>query len=242
MIGYADVFYPALSFEMVREGLGGPAALVSSRRSVVGLRLGERLIPTDSRGHFYLNFRGPEGSFPRVSAVAVLQGEVAAGTFTDRFVLVGATAVGIGDLVATPMSAACPGVEIHATAVDNMLAGDCMEFDAAANLGYTFMTVLLAGLALAALLAWMRPIPGTAIAILLLVGMVVGNYRFLFLNHRIVGLTFPLFSLFLVLAAITLYRGAKNHLPMGSGATGAETPPSAGGGRGTTGHEEKTPS
>ncbi|MDZ4200261.1 MAG: adenylate/guanylate cyclase domain-containing protein, partial [Kiritimatiellia bacterium] len=41
-----------------------------------------------------------------------------------RIVFVGTSAAGLKDLVATPMEAEFPGVAVHATAVDNMLAGD----------------------------------------------------------------------------------------------------------------------
>ena len=58
-----------------------------------------------------------------MSITDVLRGKVAPGTFKDRVVLVGATAVGTHDLRSTPSAAVFPGTEIHATVVDNILTG-----------------------------------------------------------------------------------------------------------------------
>ncbi len=38
--------------------------------------------------------------------------------------LVGVTARGLGDRVATPLDADAPGVEVHANVIDNLAAGD----------------------------------------------------------------------------------------------------------------------
>ncbi len=54
------------------------------------------------------------GRFRYVSAADVVAGRVDPAVFEDRIVLVGTSAPGLTDLRATPLSAAFPGVEIHA--------------------------------------------------------------------------------------------------------------------------------
>ncbi|HEX5388400.1 MAG TPA: CHASE2 domain-containing protein [Burkholderiaceae bacterium] len=69
-------------------------------------------------------FAGPPGSFARYPYVDVLDGTVPPETFRGKLVLVGATATGIGDLYATPVTDAqrlMPGVEITANLVDALL-------------------------------------------------------------------------------------------------------------------------
>jgi len=69
-------------------------------------------------------FAGPPGSFPRHAFIDVLDGTVPPETFRGKLVLVGATATGIGDLYATPVTTAkvlMPGVEISANLVDTLL-------------------------------------------------------------------------------------------------------------------------
>ena len=69
-------------------------------------------------------FAGPSGHFPRVSYADVLKGEVPPGTFRGKYVLVGATAAGLGGLYATPVARReqlMPGIEITANVLDSLL-------------------------------------------------------------------------------------------------------------------------
>lgn len=67
--------------------------------------------------HVLVPFLGPPGTVRRVSYARVLKGEYPPGTFADALVMVGATATGMSDNLATPVSghgAHMPGVEFHA--------------------------------------------------------------------------------------------------------------------------------
>ncbi|HXZ54652.1 MAG TPA: adenylate/guanylate cyclase domain-containing protein [Burkholderiales bacterium] len=73
-----------------------------------------------------LNWRGAEGSFPRISFADLYEDfgrkkrERPADELKDMIVVVGASAAGLGDLRVTPVSAVHAGVEILATAIDNL--------------------------------------------------------------------------------------------------------------------------
>lgn len=68
-----------------------------------------------------LPFAGPPGHFRQISYVDVLRGNVPAGLFHDKIVLIGATATGLVGRYATPVSGltqTMSGVEIQANAID----------------------------------------------------------------------------------------------------------------------------
>jgi len=68
-----------------------------------------------------LPYAGPPGHFQRVSYADVLSGNVPPDTFRNKYVLVGATAAGLGDTLPTPVSGfgqAMPGVEIQANVLN----------------------------------------------------------------------------------------------------------------------------
>ena len=131
--------------------------------SIAGDRLtvGQRAIPIDGNGRALLRFRGASGTHPSYSAAAVIQSELRLragepptipgnGLFRDAYVLVGFSAPGLFDLRPAPVSGVYPGVEIHATALDNLLSGDFMEAaPAPLVLALTLLMTLLAGLATA---------------------------------------------------------------------------------------------
>lgn len=79
----------------------------------------------------YLRYAGPPGTYRTVSYVDVLTGTVGADQLRGALVLVGATAAGLGDLHATPMSGSgrpMAGVEIHANALDSLRTGDTIAW------------------------------------------------------------------------------------------------------------------
>ncbi len=70
-----------------------------------------------------INYYGPEFSFSYYSYVDVLRGKYPPEFFKDKFVLVGAEALGLGDVHVTPFVQRhpMPGVEIQATIINNLL-------------------------------------------------------------------------------------------------------------------------
>ena len=59
--------------------------------------------------------------FLYVSAVDVLRGGPSAQALRDTLVFVGATALGVKDVVITPLDTLVAGVEVHATVADNLV-------------------------------------------------------------------------------------------------------------------------
>ncbi len=125
------------------------------------LTVGGKRIPIDDRGAALLNFRGASGTHKSYSAAAVIQSELrmkngeeplipGKDLFREKYVFFGLTAPGLFDLRPTPVSGIYPGVEIHATALDNILSSDFMRpAPKAALLALTLLLTLLAGVATA---------------------------------------------------------------------------------------------
>ena len=76
-----------------------------------------------------INYYGPEITYLYLSYLEVLQGTIPDDFFKDRFVLIGAEALGIGDSHITPFSNKypTPGVEIQATILNNLLDGTSLK-------------------------------------------------------------------------------------------------------------------
>jgi adenylate cyclase len=107
--------------------------LIFNRSGVDKIVLGQLSIPTDRRGFAQLDYDGGAGTFPTISLADVVQGKVKPELFRDRVVLIGPTAVGIGDMALTPFPRSTipgaeghanvpfPGVEVHANMIDDIL-------------------------------------------------------------------------------------------------------------------------
>jgi adenylate cyclase len=124
------------------------------------LWLGERSYPLDASGRFILNYRGSAQCYERYKMAAVIQSElrlqnggdpvIDPEVFRDSYVLLGFSAPALMDQRATPVSSVTPGVFVHATLLDNLLAGDPVR-DATLWAVLTILLLLSLGGALATL-------------------------------------------------------------------------------------------
>jgi adenylate cyclase len=123
------------------------------------LVLGERSIPTDADHALPISFYGPRRTIHTVSAASVLSGEIAPDDIRNRIVVVGATVTGGGDLFPTPFDPVMPGVEVIATAITHLMAGDGIVRDRSVRLADGVIAVAFP-MILVGLLAWRRSAVG----------------------------------------------------------------------------------
>ncbi|NCD33367.1 MAG: adenylate/guanylate cyclase domain-containing protein [Spartobacteria bacterium] len=121
--------YPALSLVslglFVDQNAYGIHFYEEPSLGVQSVQISERTIPVDGMGRLLLNFR--TDAFPHFFAADILDGLVDSSVITGRLVLVGTSAAGLRDLVATPLHSEFPGIDVHATAIENMLSGDVLR-------------------------------------------------------------------------------------------------------------------
>jgi adenylate cyclase len=142
--------YPGLALAAVSAVTGrSPVALRVANVNTSFLVFGDRSVPLDGKSNLLLRFRGPKRTFPYVSAVDVLRGQVGADAFKDKIVFVGTTALGTREVVSTPLDTLFAGVEVQATVADNLLQED---FVSRPEYGVAIETQLVIGLGLVAAL------------------------------------------------------------------------------------------
>jgi len=123
--GTVSQHWPAFSVALVREELATTG--LPGVRNPAGT-------PDPSawgRDHWmHIAFSGGPGHVRQVPYVKVLTGEIPASQFAGKYVLVGATATGLGDAYPTPVTGLgrlMPGIEVHAHALDSLLRGRGIE-------------------------------------------------------------------------------------------------------------------
>ncbi|WP_172448546.1 CHASE2 domain-containing protein [Caulobacter mirabilis] len=127
-----------------------------------------------------ISFAGPPGHFRSISFVDLFRGEVPSEFLRGKLVLVGATADGLGDRHATPLSGGTrvmPGVELQANLLDALLTDSTIT--PAEAWGRIVFAVVPLWLLLAGFL-WLRPRANMALGLGLMIG-VVGLSMMLFL-------------------------------------------------------------
>jgi adenylate cyclase len=202
--GGEDVF-PPLAVSMVWHYLGKPQLTVKvGRYGVDGIQMGQRFIPTNETGQLLINYLGPPKTFPHYSISDILNGKLPSGTFTDKIVLVGATATGTYDMRSTPFSTVYPGVEIHATVIDSILT---QNFITRPN--WSMILDLLAIITLGALIGIALSRMSALKSLVFAAGLFVWHIvlaRWLFVQYGVwFSLVYPLLALSATYTVLTVY-------------------------------------
>ncbi len=191
-----DNLYPALSIEALRVALGASSFIIratgasgeadTGRPAMTALKVGNFEVPTGPESEFRVYFSGLP-NVPRISAADFLDPAKAA-TYADQIngaiVLIGTSAVGLRDLVATPVSAAQPGVEVHAEIIDQILGGEFLTRPDWAPGAEIVLSVVLTLILLAAVLS-LGPLLGAAAALVIISGVLATSW-FAFANWDLV--------------------------------------------------------
>jgi adenylate cyclase len=201
---YGDRVYPALSLAAVRS-IANTNSLVlriaNVNTSTLGLEGQE--VPLDGKSNLLLRYRGAKRSFPYVSAVDVLNGQVDPDEFKDRIVFVGTTALGTREVVATPLDTLFVGVEVQATVADNLIQRDFMYRP---EHGVTLETQVVIGLGtiIALVVARFGLIWGAIVSAAFLIGAWTGSRSLLATDGAYFSPLYPSLSILGGMAAMTI--------------------------------------
>ena len=205
---FAGDLYPSLALAVARVALGMPevslvfAAQDNERMGGLELEafaIGERHIAVNERVAVYIPYRGPQESFPYVSAQDVLSGAAPAAVLQGKIALLGASAAGLLDLRSTPVGQRYIGVEAHANLIAGLLDGNIRQQPAWSD-GLEFVLLVLIALLTASLLPRLTPLAALLLVGVMLAVAMLGN---LWLWSAL-GLVVPIASLlsFILLASM----------------------------------------
>jgi adenylate cyclase len=154
---------------------GFDPTVVLGRDGLPRISLEETLIPTETHGRFYANHYGPRNTFKHFSVADIVDGNVPPERLRGKLVFVGATAIALFDKWRTPFDADLAGVEIHATAADNILTRRFLARPPELT-AVEVALLLLLGPLLGAAVSRARLVVGLALALLLLVATGAADY------------------------------------------------------------------
>ena len=198
--------YPSLALATVMAVTGAKSpALQVANVNASTLTMGTLAAPLDGKSNLLLAYRGKKRSFPYVSAADVMAGTAAADALRGKIVLVGTTALGTREVVATPLDTQFVGVEVQATAVDNLLREDFIHRATAGSLVDSAVAVL-AGLVVAGLIAATGVTAGVLSSVALVAGLWWGAAWLLAADRLFVSPLAPTAAVVATLAVLTLAR------------------------------------
>lgn len=182
--------YPGLALETLRIAQGASTYLVRSTGSqgekntgepgMVSVRVGDFEVPAGPDGLMWLYY-STQPSARIVPAYRLASATPDAGLgelVSGRIVLIGASALGLRNLVSTPLSAATPGVMVHAAAIEQILSRQFLARPDWAIGAEVSLAIVLTLLVLG-LLPWLPSLANVIIALGALVfSLLLGWYAF----------------------------------------------------------------
>ena len=121
VVRFDNKLYPTMGLEMVR--VGSKQKNIYIELNELGIqRVSARpfKIKTDPNGIIWIKYKKSSKS-QYISASEVYDGNFERNLFNNKYVLIGASAQGLFDLVKTPLGLTVPGVEVHANVIENIL-------------------------------------------------------------------------------------------------------------------------
>ncbi|HLY59774.1 MAG TPA: adenylate/guanylate cyclase domain-containing protein [Terriglobia bacterium] len=188
---FHDQLIPAFAFAIAARYIGEPPQ--PSIDAGPTLNVFSRQVPLDPNGGMLIRWHGDERIvYPYFSAWKVVNAaleldsgdkpDIPSETFRNKIVLIGPTATALADLHANAFSPHYPGVEIHATVIDNLLSGEFMR-RTGPMIGAT--TILGMALMMSGLVYWFKSALNYSLLALCIGLAYVGGVCWLFRSHDI---------------------------------------------------------
>jgi adenylate cyclase len=193
---------PSLSMEMLRVVTNSGAILVrTDQAGVQSVAVPGLQVPTDQNGRFWIHFNGHDPA-RYVSAKDVLQGRVPRDRVEGKLVLIGTSATGLLDVKTTPVSAAIPGVEVHAQILESTLTKSLLTYPNYA-IGAELLVAALVGLAIIIVAPMFRASIVIALGAIVIAALIGASWYLFSQYNLLLDFTYPLMaSLFVYLTLI----------------------------------------
>jgi CHASE2 domain-containing sensor protein len=209
---------PSLAMEALRTAQGASTYIVKSSNasgegqvySVLALRNGDLTIPTDAVGDIRVYFAraDPRRSIPAWKA---LEPGADLSDLRGAIVFFGASAALLSDIVATPLSAAMPGVEVHAQIVEQLLSGQTIRRPDWAPSAEWLATALICAMVI--LTTWLfAPRIAAAVSAILVCGIVAASWFAFSRQGLLIDPSYPTLSVAAVffISASVAYRWSRS--------------------------------
>ncbi len=154
LICYQGQSYPALALSALAEGYGEqPTFKMIERNQWWGSRYllkhqnnAMLKVPVNSQGDIRLPWWLSKRSIVSISALDLIEGNVPSDVLQGKWALMGSTAFGAGDAIATPQAGIADGLEVHVQLISALLDNNVPFVPRIANVLEILMIFVMAGL------------------------------------------------------------------------------------------------
>lgn len=223
LISYDNKIYASLALQAVTNYLlvNNPELIIKkagAKSFLEGINLAGTIIPVDNQARMFIPFQGPPRTIQTFSAADILDNLIGKDQLENTLVFIGTSALGVGDLKATPLSGVFPGTEIQATVANAILS---KQFITAPDWisGLYISLLFLLGILLSFILPAISTTKNIVICFFLIILMTGTNlllWRFYLIALPLVSLIFMVFFISICNAIVSYFSERKNKLQITS--------------------------
>ena len=194
ILRFNEKIYPTLGLEMIRVGENQKNLYVElDEVGIKRISVRPHKIITDPNGIFWIRYKESQKQ-QYISASSVFEGKFDRTRFEDKFVLIGASAQGLFDLVKNPLGVTIPGVEVHANVIENILDQSYLIRNPNIYIFELLFSIIVACITFF-LSQKIKPKYSLSIFFTSLIAVVIIGFGFFIIRSELIDISYPIFML-----------------------------------------------
>ena len=186
--------YPTLGLETIRVGENQKNLYVElDEVGIKRISVRPHKILTDPNGIFWIRYKESLKQ-QYISASSVFEGNFDKTRFENKFVLIGASAQGLFDLVKNPLGVTIPGVEVHANVIENILDQSYLIRNPNIYVFELLFSIIVACITFF-LSQRIKPKYSLSIFFISLIAVIIIGFGFFILRSELIDVSYPIFML-----------------------------------------------
>ncbi len=194
IVRFNEKLFPTLGLELIRTGTKKKNLIVKlDEAGIKEINVRPYKIKSDPNAIMWIRYKQPIRK-QYISAAKVFDGDFDESFFKDKYVLIGASAQGLFDLVKTPLGITIPGVEVHANVIENITDDNYLTRNPQI---YIFELIFSIIIAIITFLFSQKIKPKFSLAIYFvsIIFVIIFGFSFFLIRSELVDMSYPIFML-----------------------------------------------
>ena len=194
IVRFNEKLFPTLGLELIRTGTKKKNLIVKlDEAGIKEINVRPYKIKSDPNAIMWIRYKKPIKK-QYISAAKVFDGDFDESFFKDKYVLIGASAQGLFDLVKTPLGITIPGVEVHANVIENITDDNYLTRNPQI---YIFELIFSIIIAIITFLFSQKIKPKFSLAIYFvsIIFVIIFGFSFFLIRSELVDMSYPIFML-----------------------------------------------
>ena len=210
ILRFNNKLYPTMGLEMIRVGSKQKNIFVElDEVGIKKLNVRPFKISSDPNGLIWIRYKQSQKD-QYISASSVYDEKFEEDFFKDKYVLIGASAQGLFDLVKIPLGTVIPGVEVHANVIENILDNSYLVRNPKVYIIELLFSIIIAFITFY-FSQNIKPKYSLLIFFSSMISVILIGFTFFLLRSELIDISYPIFMVTAIFLAGLYFRFLKEN-------------------------------